>query len=217
MATSQTITYDPSDPNAPEFTEEEQNSIEVGQQLEDAQSELLAGKYKDAEALEKAYIELQSKLGKEDGGEVRDVPEDSSDKPEEETEEQSEEEQEEEVAFDEETVNALMGIAGGEKGYEEMINWAEDNIPENEINMFNKVMDMQSPEAAFFAIHALRYAYQNNNYEADMIQGRSSSEPADVFRSQAQLVEAMSDPRYDNDPAFREDVANKLARSGEIF
>ena len=167
--------------------------------------------------MEKAYIELQSKLGKQDG-EVRDDVESSSDETEKPEEETQEEEETEQVAFDEATVNSLMDIAGGQKGYEQMIDWAEDNIPQGEIDMFNQVMDLQDPNAAFFAIHAMRYAYMLANKEGETIQGRApSSDPVDVFQSQAQLIAAMSDPRYDNDPAFRQAVATKLERSGELF
>ncbi len=42
---------------------EEQDSLQVGEAMQEAQDNLLAGKYKDAQELEKAYVELQSKLG----------------------------------------------------------------------------------------------------------------------------------------------------------
>merc|ERR1711981_1551111 len=45
------------------FSAEEQDSLKVGEALAEEQSKKLAGKFEDAEALEKAYIELQSKLG----------------------------------------------------------------------------------------------------------------------------------------------------------
>ena len=61
-----TITYDPSDPDVGEFTEDEQNSIAVGEQLAEQEQALLAGKFTDAEQLEKAYVELQRKLGSQD-------------------------------------------------------------------------------------------------------------------------------------------------------
>ena len=57
-----TLTYDGSDPNAPELTPEEQDSLAVGEAQLEQEQQLLAGKYKDAEALEQAYIELQQKL-----------------------------------------------------------------------------------------------------------------------------------------------------------
>ena len=59
-----TLTYDPSEaPPEGELTAEEQDSLQVGEQLEQAEQQMLAGKFKNAEDLEKAYIELQSKLG----------------------------------------------------------------------------------------------------------------------------------------------------------
>ena len=57
------LTYDPTPADAPEFTEDEQNSLEVAEKLGQEENELLAGKYKNAEELEQAYIELQKKLG----------------------------------------------------------------------------------------------------------------------------------------------------------
>ena len=47
------------------LTAEEQDSLAVGEQLAEQQDQLLAGKYKDAQELEKAYMELQSKLGEQ--------------------------------------------------------------------------------------------------------------------------------------------------------
>ena len=44
------------------LSEDEQNSLEVGEQMQEAQDNLLAGKYKNAEELEKGYLELQQKL-----------------------------------------------------------------------------------------------------------------------------------------------------------
>ena len=56
-----------------------------------------------------------------------------------------------------------------------------------------------------------------NGYEGRMLQGKPAQTSGDVFRSQAQLVKAMSDPRYDNDPAYRQDVIAKLDRSDLDF
>ena len=58
-----TLTYDATEPQEGEFSKEEQDSLKVGEALAEEQSKKLAGKFEDAEALEKAYIELQSKLG----------------------------------------------------------------------------------------------------------------------------------------------------------
>ena len=57
---AETLTYD-NTPDTEVLTEEEQDSLQVGEALVAEQENLLAGKYKDAQELEKAYIELQSK------------------------------------------------------------------------------------------------------------------------------------------------------------
>ena len=94
-----TLTYDGTDPNAPELNEAEQEALAIGEQAVADQESLLAGKFKDAEALEQAYIELQQKLGTkdEDGSESTEEVRDE-DPPSEEVEasEESEEESEEE-------------------------------------------------------------------------------------------------------------------------
>ena len=62
---AETLTYDPAeDPEI--LTEEESDSLEVGEKLVAEQEGLLAGKYKNAEELESAYIELQKKFGSND-------------------------------------------------------------------------------------------------------------------------------------------------------
>ena len=63
---AETLTYDPGtseETNTENLSQEEQESLKVGEQLVEQQEQLLAGKYKDAEELEKAYVELQKKLG----------------------------------------------------------------------------------------------------------------------------------------------------------
>ena len=70
---TETLNYDPTDPDAPEFTEDEQDSLEVAEKLGQEENELLAGKYKSAEDLEEAYLELQKKLGSDDDDEVEDT------------------------------------------------------------------------------------------------------------------------------------------------
>ena len=50
-----------------------------------------------------------------------------------------------------------------------------------------------------------------------MVTGKTAPNNGDVFRSQAELVRAMSDSRYDSDPAYRQDVIEKLDRSDLEF
>ena len=63
----------------------------------------------------------------------------------------------------------------------------------------------------------LKAQYQESNgYEGKMYSGKAPIETKDVFRSQQELVAAMSDRRYDNDPAYRQDVVEKLQRSDNL-
>ena len=71
---AETFTYDNS-PDTEVLTEEEQDSLAVGEQLMEQQENLLAGKYKNAQDLESAYIELQKKLGKAKKQKVTEEPE----------------------------------------------------------------------------------------------------------------------------------------------
>ena len=60
---AETLSYD-NTPEAEVLTSEEQDSLQVGEQLEAEHEQLLAGKYKNAEDLEAAYLSLQKKLGR---------------------------------------------------------------------------------------------------------------------------------------------------------
>ena len=217
-----TLTYNPNDPEAPEFTEQEQQDIQLGEQIQQAEQQLLAGKYKNAEELEKAYVELQGKLGDKNEP-VQEQSESEDSEPEEKEEEQSEDEVEdtednEGPVLTTEDVASLQAIVGGEKEYNQMLEWASQNVPANEIEMFNHVMDMEDSYACFFAIHALNMVYKNAvGYEGKMLTGKAAVDNPEVFRSQAELVAAMDDPRYEKDPAYRLDVEAKLSRSNLVF
>ena len=202
-----TLTYDPSEAPDGELTPEEQDSLQVGEQLAEQEAQLLAGKFTSQEDLEEAYLELQKKLGESD---------------EEQYVEDEEEEEEEDVEFEEmeltqEHVDQIMDMAGGPDGYRQITEWAAENLPKDQVELFDYVIDQANPAAMAFAVRALIAEYtEANGYEGELLTGRSSEERADVFRSQAEVVRAMSDPRYESDPAYRDDVYKKLERSGEL-
>ena len=257
-----TLTYNPTEGEEQEFNEEELDSLKVGEALEQEQAELLAGKFKSAEDLEKAYKELESKLGRprnEDEGE----PEEAEDESEEEDEEKEvssdllerlwaeafeEGDYSEELVealseldptdvaqlyldyrekveaerpgrqMDEEDIETLQGMVGGKEEYGEMMRWAGENLDQDEINLFDSVMANGDPASAFFAVQALAYRYGDAaGREGEMLTGRQSRSEADVFKSQAQVISAMKDPRYDTDEAYRIEVMEKLERSPVNF
>ena len=257
------LTYDPTPADAPEFTEDEQDSLAVAEKLGQEESELYAGKYQSAEELEEAYIELQRKLGSsdEDDDEVEETTFDEDEYPEEVAEgvdlitTASEEYYENEGAISEETmqrftemsssdlVEAYMAIrdrnpdvdggvatdltdaemnqvynsAGGEAEYGRLTSWAAENLSETKLDAFNDMIDRGNSTAIQIAVAGLRAEYEaQEGYEGRMLTGKSAP-AADGFRSQAEVVQAMSDPRYDRDEAYRQDVYDKLERSNVQF
>ena len=70
MAETQTITYDPSDDSVIMEANEARDAenLAVGEKMQQEQEQLLAGKYKTTQDLEKAYKELESKLGNKERG-----------------------------------------------------------------------------------------------------------------------------------------------------
>ena len=214
-----TLTYDPTPADQPEFTPDEQDSIAVGEQLEQQQQQLLAGKYSNAQELEKAYVELQRKLGEPTEDEDEEpVDEVESNEDSEDVEEEVEEEEEPKISMSDEDIQFLKNAVGGDEAYSELVSWASDNLSSQEVEAYDHVMDLDNPYAAFFAVKALNMAYQNaNGFEGQMLTGKAAGNSVDAFRSQAEVVQAMSDPRYDSDPAYRNDVFEKLERSDLSF
>ena len=210
-----TLTYDPTPADQPEFTPEEQDSLAVGEQLEQQQNQLLAGKYQNAEELEKAYVELQRKLGEQPQDEEQDVPEETSNETQEEEEvEEQPEEEPAKVTITQEDIDTIYKMVGGKEAYANMIAWAGETMSKQEIEMFDHVMDLDNPWAAFFAVKTIQTAYENTvGKDGRMLTGKGAPNTKDVYRSQAEVIEAMSDPRYESDPAYRNDVFQKLDRS----
>jgi hypothetical protein len=192
----------------------EQESLAVAESLESGDSPLLAGKFKDASSLEQAYLELQKKLGEpkedvrdEEGVEETEAPEEV---------EESEDSQQETLT--EAQAKELFKMVGGEKAYQSMINWAGQNLSKQEVEMYDSVMGRGDPNAIFFAVQALNNKYVDAvGNDGNLLTGRGSAKESQGFRSQAELVQAMSDPRYDNDPAYRSDVIRKLENSDIAF
>ena len=261
---TETLNYDPTDPDAPEFSEDEQDSLEVAEKLGQEENELLAGKYQNAEELEQAYLELQKKLGSDDDDEVEDttLDEDEVEYDENVVEgieaitEASRQYYDNEGKVDSETmeqlaqmdskdlVEAFMAIqenapdsigeqypdltdaemdtvynsVGGEAEYDKLTSWAADNMEDKALDAFNTIIDQGNPTAIQIAVAGMKAEYDNvEGYEGRMLQGKAAKNSRDAFRSQAEVVAAMSDPRYDKDPAYRQDLYDKLERSNVNF
>ena len=261
---TETLTYDPSDPNASELTTEEQDSLQVGEKLAQEEQQLLAGKYKNAEELEKAYVELQQKLGSDDKSkdeEVEQTTSEDDDEPEASAEvallnEANKEYWDNDGKLSEETIekfssmsskdlvnaylqatkdnpppnsqnetevaekdiNTIQNAVGGEKAYKDIIQWASNSLDDKAVTAFDDVVASGNVQMIQLAVAGLKAQYDDaNGYEGRMLSGKAAQTSGDVFRSQAEVVQAMSDTRYDRDPAYRNDVYQKLERSDLKF
>ena len=115
-------------------------------------------------------------------------------------------------------VNQIKNSAGGEAAYSNIVNWAKSNVSQDQLDAFNNVVNSGNVPAIQLAVAGLKAEYDNaNGVEGRMVTGKSAPNTGDVFRSQQELVRAMSDPRYDSDPAYRQDVVEKLDRSNLEF
>ena len=115
-------------------------------------------------------------------------------------------------------VNSVMNAAGGEANYNAVVDWAAGNLDSRSIDAFDSVVDTGNPAAINIAFAGLQAQYNEaNGYEGRMLSGKAANSKGDVFRSQAELVAAMGDPRYDTDPAYRADVIEKLDASDLEF
>ena len=305
MSETLTINTEPSTVTAEsiaDLTPDEQDSLAVGEEIQGQQEQLLAGKYKNAEELEKAYGELQKKLGEQDNkdsgetgesttSETEEVPEETTEAPEiieenfyleggevnystvneaygeklgdlfkesnvdpwaisqrfRDTEgsiEEADYKQLEGAGLSRQTVDAYlqgraveMGFveasesndisdatvteiknsAGGEEAYGNMVNWASNNLGKNSVDAFDEIINSGSTDAIKLAVSGLKSQYEAaTGSEGTMVTGKAPVPTVDGFRSQAELVAAMSDKRYDTDPAYRQDVIAKLDRSDNL-
>ena len=120
--------------------------------------------------------------------------------------------------FTDQDVDQIQGLVGGEENYNNMLGWAQQNLPSQEIELFDAVMDQGNTLAAYFAVKSMALSYQDSvGKDGQMVTGKAPRSDGDVFRSQQEMVEAMSDPRYNDDPAYREAIMEKLSRSDINF
>ena len=279
-----TTTFNPQDEAAEASrVEAERRALQIGEELiakqeQAAETKLsedqkalenetnYAGKYKSAEELERAYLELQKKLGER----TEDSEEEPSAEEKQEGSEEAETDQEPNEAYQtleaaskeyeeggelsedtleklsqldskelienwveyvnsskpeqpagaipQEDVDRIMGSVGGNDQYQTMVSWASEALAPDEIATYDAVVSSGNPDAIYWAVQGLRSKYvESNGYEGKQVSGSRAPRPEPGFRSQAELARAIGDPRYQDDPAYRLDVQEKLGRSGDLM
>jgi len=246
---SETNTFDASEPQevVDARAADEADSLRIGEELAQQQEQLLAGKYRDAQELEKAYLELQGKLGSQEkvapeqqqeleapsaedvlaayleqknSGEVsREVQEAFDNLSKEELLDMMQQPEPNQQSDDisDADVASIYGAVGGEEQYRQLVGWAQQNLAPNVIAAYDQAIDSGNMAAINLALRGLVAAYSDaNGQEGATLQGRGTPPSQAGYRSQAELIAAMNDPRYENDPAYRMDVFRKLELSPEL-
>ena len=232
MAESITITEDDTGPEAP-----------VAEDNQSERPEWLPEKFNSPEDLAKSYSELEKKLSgpadqaaepSETDGEPQDKPEPVSfDKFSEEFASSGELGEEsyaelETMGYPKEMVetyikgmqsaqtadaDAVMEVAGGKDGYEELTDWARNSLETNELELYNQMVGTGTDNAKMAVewLQSKREAAEGS--EPNLLSGKSQAPSKDEFRSTAEVVAAMKDARYGKDSAYTKDVEDKLGRS----
>ena len=223
---------------------DEAESLRIGEEMIQAQEQRLAGKYKNTEELEAAYLELQKKLGSQEEQDVQAEPDqvfetawlDEAYRSINESGELSEElskqisdmngidvfnamqgQQPSGRDLSDGELSAVYDAVGGQDQYTNLIGWAQQNFSEAEIEAYDQVIETGNISQINLALQALYYRYTDAvGVDGDLLQGKPAASESN-FRSQAELIQAMNDPRYDKDPAYRQDVLDKLDRSDLNF
>ncbi len=117
-----------------------------------------------------------------------------------------------EPVLSEADVNELKGLAGGEEGYKNLMEWAGNNLGEDAAKDYDAVLATGNKSAVKFAITALLGKYEDSmGRDSKIVTGKESS--TENYRSMAEVVRDMNKPEYQNDEAFRDDVLRKLSAS----
>jgi hypothetical protein len=109
-------------------------------------------------------------------------------------------------------VQDLKGLAGGEQGYNNLMDWAGNNLGEEAAKDYDDVLATGNKSAVKFAITALMSKYEDaNGRDTNLVTGKESA--PETYRSMAEVVRDMNKPEYTQDEAFRDDVIRKLSAS----
>lgn len=114
-------------------------------------------------------------------------------------------------------IQGIKDSVGGDDNYGKMVSWAIENLPAEEVKEFNSLTETANATAIKFAVQGLYSQYNNAmGVEPNLVSGKASSSGPTPYRSTAEVVTAMSDPRYGKDVTYTEDVQRRLGGS-DVF
>ena len=114
--------------------------------------------------------------------------------------------------------SAVYEVAGGQEGFEKMLPWLVENLSAAEKSAYeNAQQSLDSAKAAELMVSfKARYEAANGSPPSMTIEGKSGGGEG-AYKSPQEMTKDMQDPRYRNDPAWRQMVRNKIANAGPGF
>ena len=111
----------------------------------------------------------------------------------------------------------VQNEVGGNANYSAMAEWASDNLSDSDLDGFNSIVENGSVDQAKMAVKGLYAQFISaGGNPPELAQGGTSGSSVKPYGSAAQVTEAMRDPRYSSDPAFRANVEKRLAVSNVL-
>ena len=107
--------------------------------------------------------------------------------------------------------------------YQKMSEWASESLTPTQLDAYNKAVETGSVNEAKMAVDWLKGKYEaDNGVSPTLVQGRTAGASTSPFESRAQVLSAMAErdangkKKYEADPAYRAEVASRLAISPNL-
>jgi hypothetical protein len=119
--------------------------------------------------------------------------------------------------------NAAYGVVGGEDAYSEMVQWASENLSDEEIEVYDEAVNSRNQAKILAAVRGLNAQWtqavmQEASEEPDEeITPKGNGSTASRYATLDDYMADLNDPRYDSNESFRNSVIAKLARSTDIM
>ena len=114
-------------------------------------------------------------------------------------------------------IEGIKNSVGGDDNYTKMTAWAEQNLSDQDGQAFNDLMEQGNAAQIRMAVQGLYSQYSNAmGVEPNLVTGKAATSGPTPYRSTAEVVSAMRDPRYGKDVTYTEDVQRRLGDS-DVF
>lgn len=120
------------------------------------------------------------------------------------------------VAVGKQTVAELSAVVGGQEELKKVLEWSKVNLSKEEAAAYNAALDGNKIEESKLLLSAIHQRYvKANGVDPKLVNGEGSSRSggAQPYASIAEMQTDMQSKKYENDPAFRQQVIRRLAVS----